>query len=84
MNDTDAKMQELFDRARSGGLWFRSAYQNLWFSPDELEQHNKDGRFRWSPVNWELRSPFERLGQLKKEAADAAEAVKAFEARIRS
>ena len=57
----------MFEEARLNGLWFFSSYQRLWFSPDELEEANQKGRFRWGPVNWVLRNPRERIAELVEE-----------------
>lgn len=67
------QLEPLFARARAEGLWFYSAYQDLWFSPDELAAVQAAGRFRWGAVNWQLRKPDEYL-------ADKAAAVKQAEA----
>ncbi len=50
-------MPELFTQARRDGMWLYSAYQNLWFTPDELELEQAKGGFRWGPINWQLRLP---------------------------
>ena len=57
-------MAPLFEKAEKEGLWFRSPYQDLWFSPAELKAHQAKGNFCWGPVNWELRDPAERLAGL--------------------
>lgn len=44
----------LFKRARREKLLFRSHYQHVIFTPDELEETQKKGSFRWGAVNWEL------------------------------
>lgn len=64
-------MESMFAEARTQGLWFFTNYQQLWFSPDELEQHQRAGTFRWGAVNWRLRPPQEYLEQLKREAGCA-------------
>lgn len=50
-------MQELFVRARREHLWFHSNYQDLWFSPAQLEREQANGRFLWGPANWTLEHP---------------------------
>jgi hypothetical protein len=47
-------MKPLFERAEAEGLWFRSNYQGLWFSPEALRDHQANGKFRWGAVNWKL------------------------------
>ena len=77
-----AGLVPMFAKARAEGLWFHCGYQDLWFSPDELDAANKEGRFIWGAVNWTLRDPRERLEQLKN-AIVSAEAAKAqFMARM--
>ncbi len=49
------QLAPLFARARAEGLYFHGHYQNMWFSPDELEALQAQGEFRWGAVNWELR-----------------------------
>jgi hypothetical protein len=64
----------MLEKARAQKLWFYCAYQNLWFSPDKLEQHWKDDRFRWGSVNWQLRPRRERLAELDQELKTLEEA----------
>lgn len=33
----------LFEKAERQGLWFWCAYQNMWFSPRELQQKTEGG-----------------------------------------
>lgn len=60
-------MGKLFERAKERELWFNCRYQNLWFSPEDLEEKQANGKFRWGAVNWELRDPQERIEQLRRE-----------------
>lgn len=71
-----AGLTPMFAKARAEGLWFHCGYRDIWFSPDELDAANKEGRFIWGAVNWTLRDPRERLEQLKN-AVVSAEAEKA-------
>jgi len=57
---------ELIEKARREGKWIRSPYQNIWFSPDELEVRQTNGEFRWGERNFELRDPQEMLEALAK------------------
>lgn len=69
LNATWAKsLEPLFREAREKGLWFYSAYQALWFAPDELAAKQQAGLFRWGTQNWELRNPMERIDELRFEA----------------
>lgn len=54
-------LEQLIEQARTEGKYIFCYYQQLWFSPDELEQLNKQGQFRWGAVNFALRDPQERL-----------------------
>mgnify|MGYP001569389035 CR=1 FL=1 len=56
-------MESLLVEAEHKNLWLHCAYQDLWFSPEQLRRHQAEGRFRWGPVNWRLRQPHERLQQ---------------------
>lgn len=75
-------MIEMFREARAKGLWFYTHYQNLWFSPDELESNQKDGLFRWGPTNWQLRDPQECEQDLRAKIADAEAALELFKKKI--
>lgn len=63
--------RQLIAEARRQGLWLHCAYQNLWFSPDQLEAENKNGKFRWGAVNWRLRDPMEHIEQAERRALEA-------------
>lgn len=71
MDPISVLMAPLFKQARTEGKWFFSSYQQLWFSPDELEATQRAGRFRWGPDNWRLRDPTEYLAESKR-TLDAA------------
>ena len=58
-------VQSLIDRARLEGKWLYCAYQDLWFSPDELEKELGEGRFRWGAANFTLLDPMDRVAELK-------------------
>lgn len=73
MDPISISMRPLFDQARREGKWFYTSYQQIWFSPDQLEAAQRDGRFRWGPCNWELRDPMERV-KAAKQAFDSAQA----------
>lgn len=55
----------LIEEARRQKKWLWCAYQDLWFSPDDLAAENAAGRFRWGVVNWKLRDPRERLAEAR-------------------
>jgi len=77
-------LQPLFEKARLTGKWFRSPYQNIWFSPDELEKTQSEGRFIWGLVNWELHDPAEREESLKTEVRQAIEELERFQERLKA
>lgn len=62
-SDLELELRELIGRARHEGKWLWCHYQDLWFSPDQLETQNKQGKFVWGAVNWKLRDPQERLDE---------------------
>ena len=59
-------MNLMIDSAEKQGLWMFCQYQALWFSPQELRKAQSEGRFRWGPVNWEVRDPQERMAELER------------------
>ena len=75
-------LKPLFDLAETQKLWFWSHQHDLWFSPDDLKELQRNGRFVWGSDHWELRDPKEKLDRLKHLAENAARDVKDFEKRI--
>ena len=73
----------LFNKADKKGLWFRSKYQGLWYSPDELRSQHSKGQMRWGAVNWELVDPKERIKGLKQAVKQAKEELEVFEDRVK-
>ena len=69
----DPKMIAMFKEARALGKWFHCYYQDLWFSPDELEAENRAGRFRWGHHNWTLEDPKDLLVQAEEDLKAAQE-----------
>jgi hypothetical protein len=53
-------LKNLIAQARAEDKLIYSQYQQLWFTPGELEKANAENRFLWGLVNWELRSRDER------------------------
>lgn len=77
-------LRVLIEKAEHEGKWLRCFYQNLWFSPAELRHANDNGRFNWSPENFELRDPQDLLEQ-KRYALNVAQAdLEAAERRVRN
>jgi len=62
-----ATLAPMFEKAEREGLWFRSFYQNLWFSPAELKAEQAKGQFCWDYENWELRNPQDKLDGLEED-----------------
>ena len=69
MADVFPLLVPLIDEARRQKKWLWCSYQDMWFTPDELEDHNRQGRFRWDPGNFRLRDPMEKLAALDREIA---------------
>jgi hypothetical protein len=55
------ELRDLIERARTEGKWLWCSYQDLWFSPNQLAEAHREGRFMWGVVNWKLRDPQERV-----------------------
>lgn len=75
-------LEPMFKQAREEGLWFYCGFEDLWFSPDELEKEQANGRFLWGACNWRLRDPHEHLVELKKTAVYANKAILDFESHL--
>lgn len=73
-----AEMTAMFEEARAKGLWFFCHYQWLWWTPDELEDQQRRGNFRWGPKNFKLRHPVELERQLIKDLSDKQEDLQKF------
>ena len=75
-------LRPLIESARGRGMWLWCSYQDLWFSPDELEAKNNQGKFLWGPINWVIRDPQEHIQQLKQGIERAEDALAMFQTRI--
>lgn len=75
-------LKPLFERARREGLWFRWRYQDIWFSPKELEAEQSRDRFLWGQDNWTLDDPKEHLGVLKRRVESAQREFREFSERL--
>lgn len=73
MDPVTIEMRPLFAQARAEGKWFWGRYHDIWFSPDELEAEQRNGKFRWGPVNWELLDPKDYLADSKRRLDAARE-----------
>lgn len=76
------ELMPLFIKAENENLWFYSTYQHLWFSPKELRKEIEQGNYMWGAINWTLRSPFEKVKELKEKAERAQQELLAFQKRI--
>lgn len=65
------ELNALIDKAEAEGKWLWCHYQDLWFSPAQLREENRNGKFRWGPVNWKLRDPQERIAEARNRATAA-------------
>ena len=54
-------LDQLIEKAKQESKWLYCGAINLWLSPEELEEHNKNGRFQLAPANWQLRDPSELI-----------------------
>lgn len=77
-------LRPLIESARSRGMWLWCSYQDLWFSPDELEAKNSQGRFLWGPINWILRDPREHIQQLEHKIERAEDNLTTLRQRVAS
>lgn len=67
-SDLAMQLHDLIEQARAERKWLWCRYQDLWFSPDQLQEQNRNGKFLWGPVNWQLRDPAERIAEAKRRA----------------
>lgn len=77
-----AEIYSLIEQARAQGLWLWCRYQDLWFSPGELADAHRNGRFMWSAENWRLRHPSEQLAAANRKVQEALAARDAIAAHI--
>jgi len=69
--DWKLELKTLIEQARVERKWLFCSYQGLWFSPDQLEQAHREGRFMWGAVNWQLRDPSEQLAAAERKVREA-------------
>lgn len=72
------QLDAMFEKANKEKLWFfinSMATGPMWFSPTELDAQQKNGKFIWGPLNWQLRNPREYLTHMQ-EAADEAKTAR--------
>jgi len=73
-----ASLVPLIAEARATKKWLWCNYQDMWFSPSELEKANAEGRFLWGPINWRLRDPQERVLELERAVSGAQAQLERF------
>lgn len=78
-----ASLKPLIAQARARGLWLHLAYHDVWVSPHQLERELVAANLCFSPENWSLRDPGERLTELRQQAVDAQHAAWSFEMQLR-
>jgi len=76
------ELEPLFKRAREQNLWFHCNYQDLWFTPEELEKTQEKGRFVWGAINWELKDPTEKLQGLQNKVKRAQKDYDEFQLKL--
>lgn len=52
---TIESMAPMLRTAEVRGLFLFSRYRSLWFTPQQLKEEWKRGRFIWGPSQWQLR-----------------------------
>lgn len=57
-------MEPYFAQAQTNGWWFRSHYDRVWFTPQELREAMLSGRFLWGPENWVMMDPRQELHEI--------------------
>lgn len=82
MNEPFEELVPMMAKAKAEGLWFHCNYQDLWFSPTELEDTWGKGRFQWGAVNWNLRNPQEYKAEAQRRVDVAKSELERIERRI--
>lgn len=76
-------LEPMFKQADAEGLWFRSSYQDIWLSPDELRRYQADGKFVWGPINWELRNPIQLTMGIAAQIHELQQRLESIQRRIK-
>lgn len=66
-NEIIESLKPLFEEAIEKGLWFYCIYQDVWFSPGELQEQHKRNKFVWGAPNWILKRPQELVQQYERQ-----------------
>lgn len=83
-SDAPRTREELIQKARAENKWIHCSYQDLWWTPSELENALAYGRFQWGVQNFQLKSANERLEYLGRKVQDAQEDLDRFKKRMES
>lgn len=76
------EVQEMIDLARLRKHWLFVSYQQMWFSPTEMEKARANGQFRWRACNFKIRDPQELLADLIEAVVKAERAVAEYYKRL--
>jgi hypothetical protein len=60
-----AEFIDMIDRAKKENLFIYCSYQQIWFSPWELEEHHANRKFLWNTRMFQCIDPLVRIQQLK-------------------
>ena len=75
----------LFAEAKEKGLWFQGmvfGHDEIKFSPKELREQHKKGKYVWGVVNWKLIDPQDILASLSEDIYQAECAYRNFSKRM--
>jgi len=75
-------LEPLFKRAKEENLWFHCNYQDLWFSPMELREEHKNGKFIWGFENWQLLDPKSQIKSMVRRIVNTKKEIEQFKKRI--
>ncbi len=78
-----ASLKPMFDKADAERLLFYGNYHEIWFTPDDLRAHHRQGKFIWGPVNWTLRTREDYLAGKRRVLLNAQSELAAAEQKLR-
>ena len=84
MNKIMVELESLCKQAEDNKQWLYNSYTDIWLSPNELRQNNREDSFLWGPPNWELRNPYEKLNEYAAQIRNIEGAKLAFNERIKN
>ena len=71
-----ADLLNLIKKAREQDKWIWFTYQDLWFTPFELEEQINKGKFLWCLINWKLRDHAELLKELNSQVDNLQDRIR--------